>query len=187
LASPRAVRIPRPRTNTPASLGTGPAKERPKTPSTPPSEVRPNVGGFQRAVRLTMVFVVALTLLYAGFVLYDRTVPGGTSSVTGNGILVFTGVFLLFAAGGTLYSLTPAPRSLEVYPDRVTVVGRWGRRRTLPPLEQLYVIVVRRYPAGLLSSNPVELVEVSGADTPRRSYLADASLFDGANPSLPRR
>ncbi len=141
------------------------------------------MGGFQRAFRLTVIFVVALAGLYAGFVLYDRTVPGGTSSATENGILVLTGLFVVFLVGGAFYTLTPAPRSIEVRTDGVTVVGRWGRRRVLPPLERLNVVVVRRYRAGWLSQREVELIELSGPGIARRSYVVEANLFAGANPS----
>ena len=128
--------------------------------------------------------MVALTVLYAAFVLYDRTLPGGTSPAVGNGILVLTVLFLVFLVVGTLYTLTPAPRWVELFPDGVTVVGRWGRHRTLPPLERLTVVVVRRYPASWLSDHDVELVELSGGGSARRSYLVEANLFDGANPSV---
>ena len=186
MAAPRAVRIPRPRT-APTALSDGTASEAEASAADPKYELRPNVAGSQRALRLTVVFVVALSALYAAFVLYDRTAPGGTSAVTENGVLFFTVLFALFLLVGALYSLTPAPRAIEVSPDRVVVVGRWGRRRVFPPLERLSVVVVRRYPSGWLADGPVELVEVSGDDTPRRSYLVDTAVFAGARPSHPYR
>ena len=187
MATPRAIRIPRSRPGSPVvRVPSG----RPK-PTVTPSEVarvrRPNVGGSQRAVRLAALFVGTLAALYAAFVLYDRTAPGGTAPAAGNGVLEFTIIFVVFAVAGALYALTPAPRAVEVERDRVTVVGRWGRRRSLPPLELLSVSVVRRYPAGILAAHPVELVEVSGEDVPRRSYLVDAKLFAGARTSAGHR
>lgn len=148
-----------------------------------PVERRPNVGGSTRAVRLTTLYVVVLTIFYAGFVLADRAAPGGTSSTTTNGLLMFTGVYLLLAAIGAVYALQPSPRAVEVAPDHVTVVGRWGRRRRFPPLSQLSVSVVRRYPAGWLAPTPVELVELWGEGVPRRSYVVDPGLFEGAKRS----
>jgi hypothetical protein len=71
--------------------------------------------------------------------------------------------------------------------DHVTVVGRWGRRQRLPRLEELSVSVVRRYPAGWLAGDPVELVELWGEDVPARSYLVEADLFAGAVVSPRRR
>ncbi len=146
---------------------------------------RENQAGTQRAVRLTAVYLVALAVLYGGFVLYDRTTPGGSVSPASNGLLTFTLIFVAFAAVGTYFALTPAPRAVEVAPDHVTVVGRWGRRRELPPLEKLSLRVVRKYSAGWLSSSPVELVEVWAENVPVRSYLADARLFEGV-PTSPK-
>lgn len=140
-------------------------------------ERRPNTAGSQRAIRLIALFVAVLSAMYAVFVLYDRTVPGGTAPAQGNGVLLFSGIFVVFAIGGLLYTLTPVPRAVEVKIDAVTVEGRWGKRRPFPALERLTVSVVRRYPAGLLSGRPVDLVEVSGEDVPRRSYLVESGLF----------
>ncbi len=180
MATPRAVRIPRARTDSAAVPSTvrGPAE--PSSPSPLKTEVRTNVGGSQRAVRISALFVGTLALLYAAFILYDRTAPGGTASPEGNGVLLFSAIFIVFAVGGAVYSLTPAPRSVEVRPDGVTVLGRWGRRRRLPRLDLLSVGVVHRYPEGWLSDRPVELIELSGEDVRRRSYLVEPGVFAGA-------
>jgi len=155
--------------------------------STVPAEAAParrrNGAGSKRALRLAALYVVVLAVLYLGFLLYDRTAPGGTSPAAGNGVLLFTGMFVAFALVGALYTLHPAPRAIEVYSDHVTVVGRWGRRHRLPRLGLLSVSVVRRYPAGWLASGPVELIELWGEDVPNRSYLVAPELFAGAIPS----
>jgi hypothetical protein len=181
VATPHAVRIPR--APLPPRSVPVPPEQLPAAVSAPADskrEHRVNVGGTQRAIRITALFVGTLAALYAAFVLYDRTAPGGTASPTGNGVLLFTGIFVVFAVGGALYALTPAPRALEVESGRVTVIGRWGQRRRLPRLELLSVGVVRRYPAGWLSDRPVDLIELAGEDTRRRSYLVESGLFDGA-------
>jgi hypothetical protein len=141
---------------------------------------RQNVGGSQRVVRVTIVYLVALVALYAGFVLYDRSAPGGSAAPESNGVLLFTGIFLAFALAGALLTLHPAPRAVVVAPDRVTVVGRWGSRRVLPPLDSLSSRAVRRYPVGWLSDAPVEQVELWGPDAPLRTYLVEDGLFRGA-------
>ncbi|HYA54995.1 MAG TPA: hypothetical protein VEG42_05275 [Thermoplasmata archaeon] len=150
--------------------------------SSPLTEVRPNVGGSKRAFRVAVLFLVALAALYAGFAVYDRTAPGGSGSPATNGLWLFTAVFAVFAIVGIVYSLTPAPRFVEVATSRLTVVGRWGRRRRLPPMERLSIRVVRRYAPGFLSDRYVELVEVWGTDTPVRSYLVEEGIFSGAKP-----
>jgi hypothetical protein len=178
---PRAVRIPRSRPTSVAALpGTPPPQTEPSSIGPSKREKRVNRGGSQRAVRISVLFVATLAVLYAAFLLYDRTAPGGTSSPEGNGILLFTGIFVVFAVGGAVYSLTPALRAVEVDPDGVTVIGRWGRRRRLPRLDLLSVGVVRRYPEGWLSDRPVELIELSGEDVRRRSYLVEPGVFEGA-------
>jgi hypothetical protein len=144
------------------------------------------VGGTKRAVRLAEIYLALLAALYVGFVLYDRAIPGGTSSGAESGMVLFSGIFVLFAVAGAVYTLHPAPRAVEVASDHVTVVGRWGRHRRLPRLELLTVNVVRRYPPGWLADTPVELIELWGEDTPSSSYLADPELFSGAASSLRR-
>jgi hypothetical protein len=145
------------------------------------AERRQNVGGSQRVVRVTLVYLVALVALYTGFMLYDRTAPGGSSSPVSNGVFLFTGIFLVFALAGSLFTLHPAPRAVVVTSEHVTVVGRFGVRRVLPPLGSLSTRVVRRYPAGWLSDLPVEQVELWGAGAPLRTYLVEEGLFRGAN------
>ncbi|HLM70818.1 MAG TPA: hypothetical protein VK423_05520 [Thermoplasmata archaeon] len=186
MATPRAVKIPRTPALPHAVRLPAVRTDRSAPPVGVGHERRVNVAGTQRAVRLSLVFVVALVAIYAGFVLYDRTTPGGTAPAQGNGVLLFTGLFLLFAIGGVIVTLTPAPRAIEIREDAVTVVGRWGRRRRLSSLGLLSVAVVRKYPEGLLASGPVAMVEVYGEDMPRRSYLVEEDLFAGANP-LPKR
>lgn len=136
-------------------------------------------------VRLTVIFLVLLVALYAGFLSYALASPWGGSSAVGNGLLLFTGIFVVFAAVGALYTLTAAPRGVEVRGDRITVVGRWGNRRSYPSLERLNVRVVRSYRPGILSNRVVELVEVAGEDAPTRSFVAEADLFRGSMP-VPR-
>jgi len=187
LATSRPVRIARPRT-TPVTAGeeTGGAAHavRPAVRVEMPGVARrANRGGTQRAFRVTAVYLVALVAIFGGFVLYDRTTPGGTTSPESNGLLTFTVIFLLFAVFGLVFSLTPAPRSVEVSEDQTTIIGRWGRRRRLPSLEKLSLRVVRKYPEGWLSPVPVELVELWGEGIPVRSYLVEADLFHGVPPT----
>ncbi len=185
MATPRAVRIPRPRSPSPSVRVPAEATEG-VVPAEATPERRLNGAGSQRALRLAALYVLVLAALYVGFLLYDRNAPGGTSPAAGNGVLLFTGMFVAFALVGALYTVHPAPRAVEVYADHATVVGRWGRRQRLPRLGLLSVSVVRRYPAGWLASGPVELLELWGEDVPNRSYLVAPELFAGAIPS-PRK
>jgi len=183
VADPHPVRIPRVRESEPSDESEGRSPAPLVSRVARPIETRPNVAGAQRAVRLAVLFLVLLAALYVGFVVYDASRPGGSGSPEANGILVFTAIFAVFAVVGVVYTLTPAPRRLEVGGDHVTVVGRWGRRRRLPELGTLTVRIVRRYREGWLASKPVVLLEVWGDDTPVRGYLVEAELFEGARAS----
>lgn len=188
MAASRAVRIPRLHSAgaaAPTTMGTADlARERTAAAGTGATHGRRRNGaGTQRAVRLTICFLVALVAIYAGFALYDRGAPGGSAPALANGMLLFAAIFVAFAVFGSLYTLYPAPRALEVGEDHVTVVGRFGRRRRFPRLELLSVRVVRSYPAGWLAESPVELVEVWGEDTGVHGYLVETGLFAGAKTS----
>ncbi|HTT46004.1 MAG TPA: hypothetical protein VMH38_08370 [Thermoplasmata archaeon] len=185
MAGSRPIRIARPERpapKTPALEAGAEAETVPPSEIEEPREVRANRGGGQRALRVTLIFVIVLAAMYLGFALYDRSAPGGSASPESNGLLLFTGVFVVIALVGVVYSLSPAPRRVEVGTSGLTVVGRWGRRRPLPPVDRLSVRLVRRYPPGLLSNATVELVEVWGDGAPVRTYLIEEGLFSGATP-----
>ena len=179
MSTPRAVRIPRSGTPSGGSPGAHPLSGSLDVPPRE-SDRRPNVAGSQRAIRLAILFLVALAALFAAFLLYDRGAPGGASSPAANGILVLSLIFIVFAVGGFLFTVTPAPRSVEVAPDGVVVVGRWGRRVSLPPLALLKLRVVRKYPANWLATADVELVELWSDGMPPRNYLVESGLFAGS-------
>jgi len=144
-----------------------------------PTDLRANVAGSQRVVRVTLVYLIVLVALFLAFLLYDRSVPGGTASPAGNGEWVFAGIFVLFAIAGSVLTLHPAPRAVEVTPDHLTVFGRWGGHRILPPIGSLSTRVVRRYPSGFLCDAPVEQVELWGRGAPLRTYLVEEGVFRG--------
>jgi len=179
VASSRAVRIPR------AGPPGGTAPESAAPPSGPPTEPstrRVNRAGAQRAVRLTGIYLVCLAALYAGFVLLQRTTPGGTSSGAGNGLDAFTVLAVILAVGGAVVSLHPAARYVETSATSTVVVGRWGRRHTYPPIGQLSTREIRRYPAGILSNVPVVSVEIAGGPSGRATFLLEEGLVPADRP-----
>jgi hypothetical protein len=103
------------------------------------------------------------------------------------GLLYFTIFAALLAVAGVLIALGAAPRALEVSPTAVVVEGRWGRRRSFPPLDALRVEVVRRYPAGFLSGDPVESVEIGDGRRGRRTYQLGVGLIPEHLPERPGR
>ncbi len=178
MATPRAVRIPR----TVSSPLAEPSLPSVRTRAESTVDRRANTAGTQRAVRLTLVYLLALGLLYLAFVVYARSTPYGRTPGTEWELLVFGFVAVFLGLVGAVLSLTPAPRRVEVSKERVVVVGRWGRRVEWPSPTELSVRVVRRHLAGGLSRDPVESVEVQATGRRARTYLVEQGLFSPAEP-----
>ena len=137
-----------------------------------------NRAAVQRANRLSLLYAGALLVVYGVLGLYARSAPGGTSPGANDGLLWFAGVAVAIAAVGIALTLGSAPRRFELGPERTVVIGRLGRELRLPPLSELNVRVVRRFPEGWLSSAPVEHVEISPRRKGRvRSFLVEEHLL----------
>ena len=182
MSTPRAVRIPRASSGTADATTDGEATVRRIVRTPTPAETferRANRAGRQRAFRLTLIYLVALLALYLGFVALDRAAPGGTSATAETGILEFSLVAAVLAVAGLFVTLSPAPRAVELSPSRLVVEEWTGRRREFPPLGSLHVHVIRRYPAGFLSSEAVEAVQVSGPKVRRTYHLTEGMIPEG--------
>ncbi|MGD0249713.1 MAG: hypothetical protein ABSB97_02325 [Thermoplasmata archaeon] len=153
------------------------------TTATGPAERRPNSGGTQRVVRLTLGYLVALTTLFVVFATVGRTAPGGTSPGAENALIIFAGIAVLVGALGAVLSLDPAPRAIEISVTGVVVVSRWGRRTAWPPLGETTVRVIRRYRAGPLSRIPLESVEVWASGHRPKVYLLEEGLLTPTRPA----
>jgi hypothetical protein len=139
--------------------------------------MRRNQAGTERGFRLAIIYLGILAVLYVGFILADRSAPGGSSPGAQTGLLYFTAFAAALAIGGALVALSPAPRVIEVHRDSVIVVEWAGRRRAFPPIEELRVSLVRRYPRGFLSSRPVEAIEMTDRGGTRRTYHLEEGLI----------
>ena len=185
MATPRAIRIPRTGATTasvsefpgPTVSVPAPAAERPVKP-----DLRRNQAASERARRLLVIYLGTLAALYVGFVLLDRSSPGGTSAAAETGMLYFSAIAALLAAGGIWVAVVPVPRAIEVYPDSVVIVESWGKRRRFPPVGEIRVTLVRRYPRTFLSSRAVEAVEIVDDDGHRRSYHLEEGLLPERRP-----
>ena len=180
MATPRAIRIPRPNAGpTRATLPPSDPASRaiPEVKAVGKVDRRHNQAASERAFRLAMIYLGALAVLYVAFVLLDRSSPGGTSATAEEGLLYFTAIAAALGVGGALVALSPAPRALEVHSDSLVVIEWWGRRRTFPSLDELRVSVVRRYRPGFLSSRPVEAVEIGEVGGVRRTYQLEEGLI----------
>ena len=145
-------------------------------------ERRPNRAATQRVVRLSLFYLVALAVLYVILVGLARSAAGGTGTGVDNAVAFFSGVAAVLAIGGVVFSLTAAPRALEVGPESIVVIGRWGGRREYAPRSEIRVRVLRRFSPGPLAPAAVESVEVRVPGKPSRTYLVDQELFPVTSP-----
>lgn len=177
----RPVRIPRgrPTAGGPATRPSPALDSVPTAGRAPEGELRRNRAGTQRATRLALLYVVAVGVLYGALAAYARSTPTGGSSGATSGLTVFGVLAVVLAAAGALFSLAAAPRAVELNGPETFVIGRFGGRLRLSTTKELAVRVVRTFPTGLLSSAPVESVEVVQGRI-RRTLLIEEGL-------LPRR
>ena len=183
MSTTRPVRIPRAKATPSADAGSSASAPVPATSSPPASgpeptkaQVRWNQAANERAHRLLILYLGTLAALYFGFLLLDRTSPGGTSSTAETGMLYFTGIAALLVVVGVWVALAPVPRRMELTPDGVVVVEAWGAKRPFPPVDQLQASLVHRYPRSFLSSRAVETVEITDRSGRRRTYQLEEGL-----------
>jgi hypothetical protein len=140
-------------------------------------EHRMNEAGTQRAFRFAILYLFALVLLDVILVALDLSSAESGRPGVESGLQLFIGIAVLLAVGSVIFALSPAPRYVDIRSDGVVVGGRWGQRTWLPPVEQLETKVARHYPAGILSSNPVDMVQVVDRTGRRRTYQVETGLF----------
>jgi hypothetical protein len=163
MATARAIRIGRP------------ARE--ATPAVPPvRDRRPNRGGVQRAVRLSVAYVAGLAAVYGGFVAYSRSTSGGTTPGADAALLLFGELAAALAAAGAIVTVFSAPRAVELSDTETRVVSVFGWARRFPPLASVRVREVRRYGAGLFGPVPVVSTELTAGKL-RRTYLLEEGLL----------
>jgi hypothetical protein len=137
-----------------------------------------NRAGTQRAVRVAVLYVVAVLALTAILTALDLNSSEASRPAVQQGLELFLGVAFALIVGSVLFTFYPAPRSVEVVGGEATVVGRWGRRHELGPIDGLVPKVVRHFPAGPLSTRPVDMVEVRDGRGRKRVYQVESGLFD---------
>ena len=158
-AAPRPIRIPRSGTTPTRTVrfsASPRSAEQPRGPTV--RDRKENRSGTQRAVRVSLLFVLAIAVLYGGFVLLAGTSSDGTGPGVWQQIELFGLIAIVVSVGGALLTLGSAPRAIETDANGTVVVGRFGRRR--------------RFAAGVPMS--VRLVQKSPPDScrPRRSMLS---------------
>jgi len=166
VSSPRAVRIPRSRTAPRSASGSGALVDH-----------RPNGAGTQRAFRFALLYLFVLLILDLVLVTLDLTSSEASSPGLQGDLHLFLAIAVLLAVGSVVFALSPAPRFVDLRPTEVVVVGRWGTRVTFPPVDRLDSRLLRHYPAGWLSSHPVDLVSVADAVGRRHTYQIESGLL----------
>jgi hypothetical protein len=174
MASPRAVRIPRPPSGPRTAPGSGEVTDH-----------RPNAAGTQRAFRFALLYLFILLLLDLVLVALDLTSSEASSPGLQGDLRLFLAIAVVLAVGSVVFALSPAPRSVDVRASGVVVVGRWGTRVEFPSIDRLDARVVRHYPAGLLSSKPVDMVSVTDLGGRRHTYQVESGLLSPPSTSVP--
>jgi hypothetical protein len=143
------------------------------------STYRPNPGGFARALRIYLLYLLALVVLYSFFLELDfRSTAAGTS-INESGILGFTLVALALAGVGAWMTLGQAPRGARIGTREIVVTERWGRQVTFPPADEIKIRLVRRHAPGVLSPYPTATVFVVTQAGARRTYVIDEQMLPG--------
>jgi len=182
----RRVRIARPG---------APAEPHPvRGPASPPPEEVPggtgpppiiNRAGTQRARRLALTYLLGLAAIFGLFWGLSRgSSVGGTAGATSD-LALFGELAVAIGAIGAFLSLISAPATIERAPEGLVVHGLLGYRRTFGEEVGLSIRVLRRYPAGWFSAEPVESVEIASRGV-RRTYLVEAGLLPEQRPTSAR-
>ena len=137
--------------------------------------LRPNRAGSQRATRLFGLYGIGVIVLYALVVASASVAPGGLAA---NVVLL---VVIAILGGGLVgvgwwVTLGQTPRGISADSGSVVVWDRLGRRREFPTPAGA-AVVVRRFPAGILASEPSVLVRLKDASGLPRLYLLGADLW----------
>jgi len=178
----RVVRVPR----AAAAGSPGRAVPRPLVPggelgpASPPPSRRPNRAATARAIRLSVLYVLAIGGIYAVLVTVALAGPTGGSPGTASDLTWIGVLAAALAALGVAVSLGAAPRWVELSDAETVVMGRFGRRYSFPGRGRVRTTVLQRFPSGFLASVAIESVEISGGST-RRSFLLDEGLLEPAN------
>jgi len=169
MGAPRAVRIAR------APAGSAPLA------------FVPNTAGQARASNLFLGYLVLLLVIFLVFIglAYTSPSPGPRSDTSAWAVLALLGIGL--AIGGWTITLGRAPRGAVVRGEEIAVRERLGRVRRFPVGDAAHLRVVHHYPAGFLSPEATEMVELVAADRSRRTYLVGSGYFDELGASGERR
>jgi hypothetical protein len=133
-----------------------------------------NRAGWIRARRLFEIFTVLLVVLYGGFLAEALLAsPGLVSDPLALVLLTFAAA--LCGVAGASVTLARAPRGVWWTGDELVVRERFLSPRHYPTNVPWHV--ARRYPAGILSPEPTEIVEVVPAAGRRMTYLVDEGLL----------
>jgi hypothetical protein len=148
-------------------------------PGRPGVEYRSNAAGFQRAIRVFLLYLIAVVAMYGYFLWLIYGTTGGGLSGNSLGVATFSAAAAGLVILGIVLVMGEYPRGVEIESTQVVVLGRWGGRFVLPPAPELQVRLLRRHHVGLLSPEPTVTVEVHNRGGRRRTYIVAETLFPG--------
>jgi len=136
---------------------------------------RPNTNALTRAGRLFAVYVVALVVILGIFLGTLLSTPAGGNGPGAYLLLALCAVVL--AGAGFVLTLVRTPRGIETRGQGFVVTEFLGARRVYPDGRVVGFAVENRYPGGVLSPGPTQVVAVSSPSGPTRRYLVEVGLL----------
>jgi hypothetical protein len=171
----RPVRIARSTAPPRGGVAGRPVRAERASPPPPPTGTL-NTAASRRAYRLGLLFVLVVAIAYYLFVVAGSYSPGGGSVSERIDLAFLGGLAACFAAGGFLFTLAAAPRSVEIGPSGWTLHLRpWGQKEysTARGMRVRRLQTVRE---GLFTPAPIVYVELSEGKL-RRTYWVDESIL----------
>ncbi len=170
----RAIRISRP--SSAAPLGVPSAPPPGATRASPPSRRLENTAASRWAMRLGLLYALAVMAGYYLFLVLGEAAPGGRSAAELDDLAVLGILAALIAAAGFAVILRGAPRAIELRPDGWIVLERFGGSRYYPTSREFRFRRKRTFRGGLAPA-PVASVQI-GSGPVLRTYWIDESLLE---------
>jgi hypothetical protein len=139
-------------------------------------ETRINRGATRRAIRVSILYEVAIGAMYTVYYVLTEFSLEGASGRMQYQLDVLGGFAVVLAVLGPVLTFASAPTAFEVSPRYTLVRGRFRRLREFPPLDGVMVRRVRRFPVSFYSPEPVDLVELRAGDESARYFVEEGLL-----------
>jgi hypothetical protein len=174
----RPIRIARASPPAPASGARGPVP--PGARGAPAATRIENTAAMRWAMRLGLLYALAVMVGYYLFLVLGEAAPGGRTAAGLDDLAALGILAAVIAAVGFVVILRGAPRAFEAGDDGWTVLERFGGPRRFPASPDLTIRRRRTFRGGLA---PAPIVSVQIGSGPRvRTYWIDESLLAAVLP-----